>query len=32
MKKEAIKRALELIFQGIGQLKKEFPGKEFILS
>jgi hypothetical protein len=32
MKEEAIKRALELIFQGIGQLKKEFPGKEFTID
>ena len=32
MKKEAIKSALELIFEGIGQLKREFPGKEFTID
>ena len=32
MKKEAIKGALKLIFQGIRQLKDEFPGKEFTID
>lgn len=32
MKKEAIKNALELIFQAIGQLKNEFPSKEFTID
>lgn len=32
MKKQPIKSALELIFQAIGQLKREFPSKEFTID
>jgi hypothetical protein len=32
MKKEAIKQALALIFQGIMRLRAEFPGKEFTID
>ena len=32
MKKEAIKRALALIFQGIARLRDEFPEKEFTVD
>ena len=32
MKKQAIANALSLIFEGIRQLRREFPGKEFTID